>query len=92
MTTTNLADLFAEEPPSGAHLAVWADGDPTVIWRDDTGAAQWYGQPEERWFSASNCDPMTFHAILRNATAVQAVVPLNEVLYDLNLASAEANG
>lgn len=83
---SDLAALFAEEPPDGTHLAVWAGGDPTVIWRDDAEAGHWYDEVGKRWFYDRCRSPQAFADILRDATKVCAVVPLAEA--GLSLAEA----
>lgn len=80
--SSNLADLFAEEPPDGTALVRYVTHDwhaqPEVIWRDDADANQWGAQPTERWFRDCHEDPMTFRAILADAAQVHAVVPLEQ--------------
>jgi hypothetical protein len=79
--TKTLADVFAEEPADGTHLAVWRDrNDVRVVWRDDREAKRWGERPDERWFDHGNPDgtPMGFREMLADATQVLAVVPLDE--------------
>lgn len=77
MTESNLADMFAEEPPDGTYLVAWEDGEAALVWRNDAEAKQWDAEPDEHWFNDQH-DPMTLHNILAGATQVHAVVSLNQ--------------
>ncbi len=77
MADTNLADVFAEEPPDGTVLVAWFnDGNlPIPVWRDDKRA--YLNAPEKRWFTPG-WGPDTFRRQMQDATQVHAAVPLEQ--------------